>query len=191
MEILFYLVSICLVAFMVLATYDGFYLHIWKYGLFNRDESLFEHKTHTIRAILFPLIVWLLFINETSFIAFIIGISLVVIDMIVLAVDAYSEKESRSFMGGLPQWEYIIHLFANAFHFAAIILVIAIKIDVTATTIAFSTQTVVVTSAQEIFHFISVNIIPGSIILALTHALLLLTKSRVIWNTYRTKISCC
>lgn len=190
MEIVYYLASFCLIAFMVLATYDGFYLHIWKYGLFNREESFFEHKMHTLRAILFPLIVWLLFINETSFMAFIIGISLVAIDMIVLAVDAYSEKESRSFMGGLPQWEYIVHLFANAFHFTTIILVLALKINVTTATIEFASLTIV-TPAQEIFHFISVNIIPGAIILALTHVLLLVPKPRTIWNTYRTKLSCC
>ena len=46
MEILFLLSMICLIAFMFLATYDGAYLHLWKYELFNRKESEFEHKTH-------------------------------------------------------------------------------------------------------------------------------------------------
>ena len=57
MEIIYYLSAIFLVLFMLLATYDGLYLHLWKYELFKREESSFEHKTHTIRAILFPLIV--------------------------------------------------------------------------------------------------------------------------------------
>lgn len=100
MEFLFFLASGCLIFFMVLATYEGFFLHIFKYELFNRQESTFEHKTHAIRAVLFPLIVWLLFINETSFIGFLIGIALVTLDLIVLGIDAHSEKESRSFMGG-------------------------------------------------------------------------------------------
>lgn len=29
-------------------------------------------------------------------------------------------KDSRAFMGGLPRWEYIVHLLGNGFHFAAI-----------------------------------------------------------------------
>ena len=72
MGILFLLSMICLGAFMVLATYDGAYLHLWKFELFNHEESRFEHKTHTIRAILFPPIVWLLFI-DTSQVGFLIG----------------------------------------------------------------------------------------------------------------------
>jgi len=190
MEILFYLATICLILFMILATYDGFYLHIFKYGLFNRDESSFEHKTHTARALLFPLIVWLLFINETSFIGFLIGIALVFLDLIVLGIDAYSEKESRSFMGGLPTWEYIIHLFSNAFHFSAIILVLALKLEIVNSGIVFLSS-LPHSPAHELFTFVSVNVIPGAIILALLHFILILKKPRLIWNTYRSKITCC
>ena len=190
MDILFYLATACLILFMILATYDGFYLHIFKYSLFNREESLFEHKTHTVRAILFPLIVWFLFVNETSFTAFIIGLVLVALDLIVLGIDAYSEDESRRFMGGLPKWEYIVHLFANGFHFSAILLVLALKIDTTENGLVFVDQ-FALTPAKEIFTFISVNVIPGGLILALIHFLLMLPRSRAIWNSYRVKISCC
>lgn len=190
MEILFYLATICLVLFMVLAIYDGFYLHIFKYSLFNRKESLFEHKTHTLRAILFPLIIWFLFINETSFIGFLVGLFLVVVDLVILAVDAYSEKESRSFMGGLPKWEYIVHLFSNAFHFSAIVLVLALKIDFTANGLIFVSQ-FALTPAKELFTFISVNVIPGGLVLALLHFILILERPKTVWNSYRAKVTCC
>ena len=190
MEILFYLASACLILFMVLATYDGFYLHIFKYSLFNREESLFEHKTHTARAILFPLIVWFLFVNESSFIGFLIGLALVALDLIVLGIDAYSENESRRFMGGLPKWEYIVHLFANGFHFSAILLVLALKIKSTENGLVFVDQ-FAMTPAKEIFAFISVNVIPGGLILALIHFLLILPRPRTIWNSYRVKVNCC
>lgn len=190
MEILFYLATGCLVLFMVLATYDGFYLHIFKYALFNRQESIFEHKTHTIRAALFPLIVWLLFINETSFIGFLLGITLVSVDLIVLGIDAYSEKESRSFMDGLPKWEYIIHLFSNAFHFSAIILVLAIKLAVSESSVIF-VGPIAASQAKDLFMFTSINVLPGVVLLALLHFLLLAKKPQFIWNTYRTKITCC
>lgn len=190
MEILFYLATISLVLFMILATYDGFYLHIWKYQLFHREESIFEHKTHTIRAVLFPLIMWFLFLNETSWLGFLIGIALVVFDMIVLAVDAYSEAESRSFMGGLPKWEYIIHLFSNAFHFAAIILVLSLKLTITETGLQF-VSSYSASPGYELFIFISAQMIPGAIILALLHFILMLKKPQIIWNIYRSKVTCC
>ncbi|WP_343487205.1 hypothetical protein [Allomuricauda sp. d1] len=188
MDILFFLATICLVLFMVLATYDGFYLHIFKYALFNREESIFEHKTHTARAVLFPLIVWFLFIDETQA-GFLIGVSLAVLDIVVLAIDAYSEKESRGFMGGLPRWEYIVHLFSNAFHFSAIVLVLSIKLKIT-DSVVFVT-TVPASQAKELFHLISINVIPGAIVLAILHLVLLDSKFREFWNNQRARIDCC
>jgi len=175
---------------MVLATYDGFYLHIFKYALFKREESVFEHKTHTVRAILFPFIVWFLFVNETSFVGFLIGVALVILDLVVLGIDAYSEQESRSFMGGLPKWEYMVHLFSNAFHFAAIILVLSLKLTITDSTLQFVTG-FAASPAYDLFTFVGINIIPGALILALLHFILLLKKPQALWNAYRYKITCC
>lgn len=189
MEILFLLSMICLIAFMLLATYDGAYLHLWKYELFNRKESEFEHKTHTVRAILFPLIVWLLFI-KIDVVSFWLGISLVAIDLIVLGIDAYSEKESRSFMNGLPTWEYIIHLFANSFHFAAMVLIIATRLEIGNDGILYSTEFLSV-PIFEITQFIAENILPGSIILGIVHLLLVFDFGKQLWNSSRLKIKCC
>ena len=189
MEILFYLATFFLLLFMMLATYDGFYLHIFKYRLFDRRESVFEHKTHTARAILFPLIVWFLFLDE-SLSGFLIGILLVVLDLIVLAVDAYSEKESRKFMGGLPRWEYIIHLFANAFHFSAIALVLALKLGIEGPNMVF-VDFLPTSSAKELFQAVSINILPGAILLAAVHMALLHPRSKLFWNYYRKRITCC
>lgn len=190
MDILFYLATACLVFFMILATYDGFYLHIFKYRLFDRAESLFEHKTHTARAVLFPLIVWLLLINETNFVLFLTGILFVVIDLVVLGIDAYHEKESRSFMGGLPKWEYIIHLFANAFHFSAIVIALAIRLEISGNSLVF-VETAISSTAHEVFQLVTINVIPGAVFLALLHVILMMEKPKSIWTNYRTKITCC
>lgn len=189
MEILFLLSMICLIAFMILATYDGAYLHLWKYELFNRNESLFEHKTHTIRAILFPLIVWLLFV-ETNIVGFWVGLTLVVVDLIVLGIDAYSEKESREFMNGLPKWEYILHLFANSFHFSAIVLIITTRIEIGEYGIIYSTE-FLSSGSFETVQLIAVNILPGAIILGIVHLLLISNYGKQIWNRNRLKITCC
>lgn len=189
MEILYFLSAICLVLFMVLATYDGFYLHIFKYELFNHKESYVEHKIHSIRAILFPIIVWFLFIDTTS-LGFLIAIIAVLIDLIVLGIDAYSEKDSRTFMGGLPRWEYIVHLFANSFHFASIILIIASKIKIQNNIIQLTYNTAD-SLGGELIHFIAINIIPGAIILAIIHVLLSFPFGKTNWNNLRRKIICC
>lgn len=180
MDILYYLSALCLLFFMVLATYDGFYLHIWKYELFSRKESVFEHKTHTARAILFPLIVWLLFINNDTT-SFWISIVFIGIDFIVLGVDAYSEKDSRKSIGGLPKWEYILHLFANSFHFAAIFLFLATKIEITETGLVIN-ELVNDSSAQQLFKMISVNMIPGAIVLGFVHLILMFPTGIRIWS---------
>jgi hypothetical protein len=189
MEILFLLSLICLIAFVILATYDGVYLHLWKYELFNWNESLFEHKTHTIRAILFPIIVWLLFI-QSSLIAFWIALALVAIDLVVLGIDAYSEKESREFMGGLPKWEYILHLFANSFHFAAIVLIIATRIEINELGITYSSE-FSLNKSFETVQLIALNILPGAIMLGIVHLLLTLDFGKQFWNRNRLKITCC
>ena len=180
MEIVFYLSALCLILFMLIATYDGFYLHIWKYELFKRKESVFEHKTHTIRAILFPLIVWLLFINNDPT-SFWISIALISLDLTALGIDAYAEGDSRKSIGGLPKWEYILHLFANSFHFAAIFLILATKIEITEagfTLHEFTTNSF----GQQLIKIISVNIIPGAVVLGFVHFILLFPKGIRIWS---------
>lgn len=187
MEIIYYLSSLFLILFMVLATYDGLYLHLWKYELFKKKKSVFEHKTHTIRAILFPLIVWLLFINKDDF-SFYIGLSLVLIDLVVLAIDAYSEKDSRQFMGGLPKWEYIIHLFSNGFHFAATGLLLATRVNVIENGLSLSIMDNI-SKGQELLNFISVNIIPGAILMALLHLFFIFPKGIKLWDKLKSLIT--
>lgn len=186
MEILYYLSAICLLSFMVLATYDGFYLHIWKYELFKRKESVFEHKTHTARAILFPLIIWLLFIKSDES-SFWIGMFLVTIDLIILGIDALAEGDSRKSLGGLPKWEYVLHLFANSFHFASVLLMVATKTSVSEFGLSIDT-TIKSSFGSEMINIIAVNIIPGAIILTFVHLILLQPKGIQIWAFMKNKI---
>ncbi|MEX0272881.1 MAG: hypothetical protein AB3N16_00725 [Flavobacteriaceae bacterium] len=190
MEILYYLTAASLLLFMVLATYDGFYLHIWRYQLYAHPESRFEHKIHAIRAVLFPLIVWTLVLNTDSLPIFLIGLALVVADTIVLAVDAYSEKESRVFMGGLPRWEYIIHLFSNAFHYATIFLILGIKLRIVGDNIMFNAHHPF-SPGSEMMYWVGENAIPGAIVLAVLHLVTLHPGLRELWQGLRVKVKCC
>jgi hypothetical protein len=186
----FLIATILLSAFAILAVIDGFYLHIFKYQLFNHKESKVEHLTHTIRAILFPLIVYCLFITQNCQTGFYWGILFVSIDIMVLGIDAFIEKDSRSFMGGLPRWEYILHLFVNGFHFASIAVFFALKLSITENGIE------IIPDLSDLknfgmFQFVAVNLLPGAIILALLHIFTSISTTQVYWNNLRTKISCC
>lgn len=182
--------SITLTAFAILAVIDGFYLHIFKYKLFEHQESKFEHFTHTLRAILFPLIVYFLFIMQNCTTCFYIGISLVAIDIAVLMVDAYVEKDSRAFMGGLPRWEYILHLFVNGFHFASIAVFLVLKLNLTNLGIEL-VQDLSSLPNYDVFQLIAINLIPGAALLALVHIATSLNFTKMYWNKYREKITCC
>jgi hypothetical protein len=190
MEIALLITSLLLIAFGILATIDGFYLHIFKYQLHNHSESKFEHLTHTVRAILFPAIVYFLFLKQNCETSFYIGILLVIIDVIVLVIDAYTEKDSRAFMGGLPRWEYILHLFVNGFHFSSIAVFLAIKLKLSDTSITIIAD---LTNLKNfvLFEFIATNLIPGAMVLAFIHILVSVEKTAVYWNNWRARISCC
>lgn len=182
--------TILLVLFALLAIFDGFYLHIFKYQLHNQTESKFEHLTHTIRAILFPFIVYFLFVKQGSITSFFIGISFVILDLFILGIDAYVEKDSRVFMGGLPRWEYILHLFVNGFHFASIAVFLVLKLDI-------ADEGIIITpdlsnfSNFRLFEFVSINLIPGAIVLAIIHVMTSINGTRLYWNNLKGKITCC
>lgn len=186
----FLISTILLSAFALLAVIDGFYLHIFKYQLFNHEESRFEHLTHTIRSILFPLIVYFLFITQNCLTSMYLGVLFVLIDIIVLGIDAFVEKDSRSFMGGLPRWEYILHLFVNGFHFASIAVFLALKLTFTEGGIEV-VQDLSGLKNFGLFRFVAINLLPGAIILALLHIVTSVTTTKVYWNNLRTKIVCC
>lgn len=182
--------SILLVAFAILALIDGFYLHIFKYQLFNHTESKFEHLTHTLRSILFPLIVYFLFVKQNCITSFYLGLLFVTFDIIVLVVDAYVEKDSRIFMGGLPRWEYILHLFVNGFHFSSIAVFLALKLTFTNNGIVIIQDLSPFTNFK-LFYFLVVNLLPGAVILAVVHIITSINKTQIYWNKYRNKITCC
>ena len=170
MEFAFVLITVLLVLYALLGLIDGVYLHLFKYRLHEHPQSKLEHLTHTVRAFLFSGILITLFINIDTNQFVHLGLSLVILDIIVLLVDAYAEKDSRAFMGGLPRWEYILHLLINGFHFAAIAVYLILKIN-------FSNDGVLLityfenTESYAVFKVIAVNLLPGALLIGLLHLL--------------------
>ncbi len=189
MEIAFVISTVLLIAYSLLALFDGVFLHLYKYRLYEHKESKFEHLTHTIRALLFTGILISLFINiEDNSLFLLLGAALVIADIITLIIDAYVEKDSRLFMGGLPRWEYIIHLLVNGFHFASIAVFLVIKINIDGHGITL------VNNFQQVEHFhtfkaIAVNLLPGAILISLLHILVYFPKFNCYFN--KLQLKCC
>ncbi len=180
MEIGFTIATLMLLLFGLLATFDGVYLHLFKYRLYRHKESRFEHITHTIRALLFPFILYFLFLQQTTA-AFYAGITFVILDLITLGVDAFVEKDSRAFMGGLPRWEYIIHLFVNGFHFASIAVFLALKLDIGTEGISFRHGFPGV-KAFEQFAWLAGQLIPGALLFGVLHVVVMFPKPAALWE---------
>lgn len=188
MEMAFIISAVLLILYSALALFDGVFLHLYKYRLHEQKDSKFEHLAHTIRAVLFSGILYTLFIGIENNKLFFIAMILVFLDIITLIIDAYTEKDSREFMGGLPRWEYILHLLINGFHFAGIAVFLVIKINLTKEAIILQN------SFQEfenynLFKIIALNLLPGSILIGLLHVLVYVPK----FNFYlkKTKLKCC
>ncbi len=119
--------TICLLAFGILAIIDGVYYHDIKYKLAQDKESILEHIYHTIRAVLFTIIMYTLFAHDYRGSILWLGVTAAAVDMLFLILDVREEGRSRERYGGLSNGEYINHIFANAFHFVAIALILAAK----------------------------------------------------------------
>lgn len=189
METAFLITIILLISFALLAMFDGFYLHLVRYKLYLHPESRNEHITHTIRALLFPLILYFLYLGSSD-LAFYVGVSLVAIDIIVLGFDAYMEKDSRAFMGGLPRWEYIIHLMVNGFHFASIAVFLVIKLHLTPDGLVLI-STFSSLPIYGIFTGLVTQLIPGGILMGIFHAALMFKKPVAVYERACKKLNCC
>jgi hypothetical protein len=109
------------------------------------------------------------------------------LDLLVLAYDAFLEKDSRVAMGGLPRWEYILHLFVNGIHFAAIAILVAIKIDFD------NNDFQIITNFEHIQSFswlrwVVINLLPGASLLAVIHLVLCTAAGARIWETLLQKL---
>jgi hypothetical protein len=158
-----------LVLFLIVATIDGLYFHLWKYKLFLRAESLYEHKLHTIRAFLFIPIVFFLFYANFGGIALWAGILFILLDLAVEMLDVLNENESRASLGGLTSLEYLAHISATTFRIAAISLVLAAK----PSELWGLSAPIWTNSENPTSTFIALNVISGNLLVGILHLLLM------------------
>lgn len=109
-----YTAAICLVLFTAIAGIDGLYFHLYRYRLYKRPPSRYEHRLHTVNAVLFVPLVALLFCVTPSGIFLWLALGLFAITLIVEILDVVCEPKSRRDLGGLSGSEYLMHFLMAA-----------------------------------------------------------------------------
>ena len=151
---------------------DGLYFHLWKYRLYSRARSRREHVAHTGRALLLAPTLWLAFgaleVRALQFRIYALG-SLIAIDGAIGIWDALIEQESRRDLGGLPRYEYLVHVIATAFHSSAEALAVVGWLS-----IALGwTNSAATWGLPPFFRTVSYGLTAGAIAVALVHLALL------------------
>ena len=168
--------SVFLILFLLVATVDGLYFHLWKYKLFARAESLYEHKLHTIRAFLFIPIVFFLFYADFGGLALWAGMFFILLDLAIEMIDVFAENDSRASMGGLTSLEYAAHVAATTFRIAAISFALAAK--------PFSawdfSSPLILGQFSSLISMNAVNTMFGNLLVGILHLLLMNKKLRKI-----------
>jgi len=109
------------------AAFDFGYIHLVKLKLHARPETRYEHTLHTLQVFLGTCS--LLFIFCFNFGGPVLWIATVLVGagILIEILDIACEKMSRRKLGGLPTFEYGIHVIASGTKLAAVVVALGIK----------------------------------------------------------------
>jgi hypothetical protein len=117
-----------LLAYALIASIDALYLHLWRFRLHTHPETQREHLLHTARAVLFPLILVLLFSEPSQGPRLFAGVLVAAVDMGLLVADVWSEPASRARLGGLSAFESALHSVLITLHAASLALLLGSRL---------------------------------------------------------------
>lgn len=109
--------ALCLLLFTTIAGVDGLYFHLYRYRLYARPASRYEHKLHTVNAVLFVPQVVLLFCLQVGGLWLWLSLALFGITLAVEVTDVLCEEASRRDLGGLTRVEYLMHFLMAGLRF--------------------------------------------------------------------------
>jgi hypothetical protein len=89
---------------------DVLYFHIYKFRLYSHRASRFETLTHLMRGLLFTATAFMLTRYEPHGAWFWVITGFAAADFVNNFVDVILEPRSRAALGGLPPWEYVVHI---------------------------------------------------------------------------------
>jgi hypothetical protein len=180
--------TVFLVLFAAVGAYDGLYLHLWKYRLYAREETRYEHGLHTAVAFLSVPVVWLLFAGNFGGLALWAGVFFVAVSFVVEMMDVLEENDSRASLGGLSREEYAAHVVAITTRVAAVALALAAK-----PMAAWSLSSPLVLEAEypAWVAFVGEQMLFGNVVVGALHLWLMRSRYRVPSQALRRALRCC
>ena len=98
-----------MILFVCIACTDGLYYHVYKYRLYARPESRYEHLLHTVNVCLFLPQCFLFFCVRPHGAFLWAALATFFATLGVEIADVLSENESRKQLGGVVPLEYLMH----------------------------------------------------------------------------------
>jgi hypothetical protein len=177
MEFLLDASAVALAVFVPLAAVDGIYLHLWKFRLHARPESRREHALHTLHAVLFVFLLAYLYSGDTAGLPLWAGTAAALANLWIMAADIREERTSRRFQGGLPRLELRLHVVLIALQVLGTVLSLAAR-PAGAWALG-AVPTAAQAAAAETARALALQgLLPGSVVLALLHVVLLVRGQR-------------
>jgi hypothetical protein len=163
------LAVLLLLPLAALAVGDGLYLHLWRLRLHERPECRREHLLHTVRALLFPPALVLVYGYESAGAALWLGGALVAGDTALEAWDTFEEPASRRALGGLAAREALLHVALVTLRAVSLALALASRpADAWSAGASPWLLDVAPWQALVVWH----GVLPGAVAVALLHAAL-------------------
>lgn len=113
--------ALCLLAFTGIASIDGLYFHLYRYRLYQRPESLYEHRLHTLNAVLFVPLTALVFCTQPLGLWRVLALLLFGASVGIEILDVRCEEASRRTLGGLTTTEYLMHFLMSGLRFGSML----------------------------------------------------------------------
>lgn len=115
----------CIVAFTAIAGIDGLYFHLYRYRLYDRPDSRYEHWLHTLNAVLYVPLTALLFCVEPLGLWRHLALLLFAASVAIEILDVLCEERSRRTLGGLTRLEYLMHFLMSGLRFGSVLPILA------------------------------------------------------------------
>lgn len=175
-----------LLLFLSLSLMDGIYFHLWKFRLQEREDSKFEHITHTIRALLFiPTAILIYWVGMKGVMLW-AAIFVLAFDLATEILDVLNERKSRATLGGLPSGEYLVHIMLTTLRVAALTLAFAALPNN-----AWHLDSEAIILLPEFAKSVAMFVLPGAILVAGLHVYLIFDPMFISRAEKALRFKCC
>ncbi|MCC5816488.1 MAG: hypothetical protein JJT78_17185 [Leptospira sp.] len=164
------LMAILIGIYAIFGFSDAILLHLWKFQLYKFSETRKEHLLHSIRAILFPILILGMLVFQIKGIYLFAFLGFIFTDLVFQIWDMWIERKARKIFGGLSSLEYTVHGILIFFHSAFLAVFIIYNFQMN----HFSGEIESIFLLEDSWAtFIGWNLLPGASMIALLHIILI------------------